>query len=1045
MNSTIKFIVSLFLILSVFGGLSLAQLSQLELDSVNFIIQFYGQPLPQDQSVCGYAVSSSYVRCDNQSTDGQYHVRQISLEMSTSGSVGIPNPDLTGLYLPALLQIKIFKHLNFANTNVSMNIMDYIKPLKTLTSIYIIGDVYVVIPPDFSDWPNLADFYLENNGITAIPHNFLNNSVQLQSYAIKEKLESFTYDDSLYFPSLNKLLVHSDTSVGLPYLFNLTSKSFPALTDIELVLIGYSTPVVHINIWNLDQDLTVHCFGYRSNNCDLRFSSPNRITTLILTGTITPIITKEFYPSLKSLSYTDSNLTQFPFASYPLNMTFIDLTNNQISTIPNVPMPKGLEELRLKKNLLSSFDIDNLFTMNQALKVLQFDENPSFAGPITDAYCSHGLSILNTPVPDIPDCFWCYFNETGPLKRIYTSIPFPYPFVCDGNNLGWGTLIFTGAYRFAAIKPNKIIAVTLAARPFVPTPATVKWSTFAGAPQTEFTFLETGSDISITGNFGSLFNRPLVDFMNGTTLISECTVKSISTNLIVCRVLETVSAKQINVSVTVDSYNTVYQLSLQQSCQQSTINCHGNGQCDVVTGQCICNSNAFYNNCSNPYPILSSGSYNATNNKIVSLNGDFGPFGQSNLSIKINNTLDCTVVDKSQTLITCTLEQTPNYGLSSVQLQLDSLDTNAKDILYLRQPDNGGNNGSTTTSTSGGTTTDTPQQQCEKQTSNCYGHGICDIHGICQCDKDYNLADNCFTKFINTTITPNTTSPTVSFDIDGIDFQFEVVSIQELDFDSNIIKELFISNYTWIVNASTNNITTIVDYQLNTTLSASSSSDINSILFQSVSVLSTISFSTQSRDIQFGDQLLHINPNSIKLAVNVGNWQYSSNLATLRVVFRTIIINNQTVEYDCNEKDIDALSYDSMSSLQYLRVIKDDIQFNGRFIDVALSDGRPTYSQTQLISLAQSTSNEDESIALIGINLPQCQSCVLDPDFSPLLIDKSNDSGCNKSNTWRIIVGCVVGGVGAVAITVGSVLTYKQIKKRNTYNNQMAAKLKNIS
>ncbi|EGG15948.1 hypothetical protein DFA_09619 [Cavenderia fasciculata] len=573
---------------------------------------------------------------------------------------------------------------------------------------------------------------------------------------------------------------------------------------------------------------------------------------------------------------------------------------------------------------------------------------------------------------------------------------------------------------------------------------------------------QVGTFVQIQGYYGPLLGMAVSFYKdNGQTSVPSCNQNLLlrpSPSIISCYLMTALTNETVDVVVadTDGTYSGSFLVSLEYICQQSTDNCHGNGQCNT-TGQCVCNSNGYYNDCSKPYPIISSGSYDVNNTKLVSLYGDFGPYGQSNLSIKINNTLDCTVNLKSQTLITCDLEKTPNYGLSSVQLQLDSLDANVKNILYLRRPSNGGNNGTTTTassttttttSTSGGTTPDTPQQQCEKQTSHCYGHGICNVNGICQCDKDYNQADNCFTKFINTTITPNTTSPTVSFDIDGIDFQFEVVSIQELDFDSNIVKELFISNYTWIVNASTNNITTIVDYQLNTTLSSipltNSSTDINSILFQSVKVLSTISFSTQSRDIQFGDQQLHINANSIKLSVNVTNWQYSSNLATLRVVFRTIIINNQTVEYDCNEKEIDPLSYDSLSSLQYLRVIKDDIQFNGRFIDVALSDGRPTYSQTQLISLTQSTSNEDESIALIGINLPQCQSCVLDPDFSPLLIEKQSECD-SKSNTWRIIVGVVVGGVGAIAIATASLVYYKKIQLSKTTNKQMKMKLEKFS
>ncbi|EGG15936.1 hypothetical protein DFA_09607 [Cavenderia fasciculata] len=581
-------------------------------------------------------------------------------------------------------------------------------------------------------------------------------------------------------------------------------------------------------------------------------------------------------------------------------------------------------------------------------------------------------------------------------------------------------------------------------------------------------YLVYGTSITINGEFGTAPRTFDSILIQNSTYSVPCTYMGIfNNNLLQCTLYAYAPLGVTYMNVTENGYWTTYAYSYttpQSQCNLETNRCSGNGYCNE-TGQCLCNNDGgYYNNCSKPYPVIGSGEYNLNQTRNISLYGDFGPFGQSNLSIKVNNTFDCSVVDKSQQVIHCQLSNQPNYGLSSVQLLVDGENTNVRNILQLRQPNPNNNNGgttttnpisttTTTTTTTSGSSTDTPQQLCIQQTSNCYGHGTCDVYGICQCDKDYNQDDECFTKFINTTITPNTTDPTVSFDIDGIDFQFEIVSIQELDLNGDVVnnKELLISDYTWIVNASTNNITTVVDYQLNTTLANPTGNESSPSFdyFQSVSVLSTISFSTQPRDIQFGDQLLHINPNSIKLAINITNWQYSSNLATLRVVFRTVIINNQTVQYDCNEKEIDPLSYDSLSSLQYLRVIKDDIQFNGRFIDVALSNGRPTYSQTQLISLTQSTSNVNESVALLGINLPQCQSCVLDPDFTPLLIDKGtggNDKcgggGSAQSTAWRIAVGVVVGGIAAIALATASIIYYKKKKLNRLYDKKVANKLK---
>ncbi|EGG13516.1 hypothetical protein DFA_11277 [Cavenderia fasciculata] len=250
--------------------------------------------------------------------------------------------------------------------------------------------------------------------------------------------------------------------------------------------------------------------------------------------------------------------------------------------------------------------------------------------------------------------------------------------------------------------------------------------------------------------------------------------------------------------------------------------------------------------------------------------------------------------------------------------------------------------------------------------------------------------NNC-SKHINTTITPNTTDP------------------------------------TW----------TIINYQLNTT-SSSSSPSFNNNTYQPAKVHSTISFSTLARTVEFGGKQLLINANSIKLEVNISKWEYSSNLSTLRVVFKTLINNNQSIQYDCIDKDISTFSYDSLSSLQYLTVVKDGIQFNGRFIDVALSDGRPTYSPTQLIS--STPINDEQSIVKIGIVFPQCQECILDPDFSALIVDTTNNCESEDSDSkWKMITGIVVGVVGAVVLSIFTIYGIKRFKRHMILNHKSIA------
>ncbi|EGG13502.1 hypothetical protein DFA_11263 [Cavenderia fasciculata] len=193
---------------------------------------------------------------------------------------------------------------------------------------------------------------------------------------------------------------------------------------------------------------------------------------------------------------------------------------------------------------------------------------------------------------------------------------------------------------------------------------------------------------------------------------------------------------------------------------------------------------------------LSVQEYNSSNNKNVELNGDFGPSisntstTTTTVSIKINNTIECVVESVSQFHFNCTLDQQPSFGLASVQLKLNNhLNTLARNILNLQITTNHNNH----------LMMEYQNQNVSSNTFNCYGHGYCDDSGKCQCQNGYSDIDNCLTKYINRTITPNTTDPTVSFDVDGLDFDFlfEIDSFQELDLDDKVAE----SNWKIIVIA----------------------------------------------------------------------------------------------------------------------------------------------------------------------------------------------------------------------------------------------------
>ncbi|EGG16097.1 hypothetical protein DFA_09769 [Cavenderia fasciculata] len=529
----------------------------------------------------------------------------------------------------------------------------------------------------------------------------------------------------------------------------------------------------------------------------------------------------------------------------------------------------------------------------------------------------------------------------------------------------------------------------------------------------------------VGGNFGPFNQINASVFVNNTI---QCSINSISQLSINCTInlgATSLTSGWIAVTVGIENLtttqnNAVFYLSLQDQCSLDTHSCFGNGFCNVY-GNCICKDNSFYKNCSIAYPVVTSGHYDKNNLSNVILFGDYGPFGQVNPSVYINDTLVCHITYISQKLINCTLDQIPSYGFSSVNISVDSIIYYSPSLLVgPNLPPTPSPN--STTSTSGGPVL-SPMQKCEQNTNNCFGNGACSIYGYCNCDIDYNPDDNCKTKFTNTTPSTNPLEPTSSFVIDNVKFEFQFVAIQEVGINDEILRELLTNS--WVSNISSNPESTTAIYQLNIT---------DRSVLVNTNVEAVLSFSSKARDVPFGDRFIHVNPNSLKLAINISNWQFSSNLATLRAIFLTTVNQEQSTVFDCQETQVDSFTYDEYgSTIQYLRFVKDNVQFNGRFVDYVLSDGREAYSKTSIINQTIDSSSEEGKIlfSLIGVSLPQCQSCVIDPDFTPLLVDKGNEDCEAKSDTWRIIVGASVGGAAAIAIATGAIIL---LRKKRIFN-----------
>eukprot|EP01133_Synstelium_polycarpum_P017004 gene17004-20235_t len=235
-------------------------------------------------------------------------------------------------------------------------------------------------------------------------------------------------------------------------------------------------------------------------------------------------------------------------------------------------------------------------------------------------------------------------------------------------------------------------------------------------------------------------------------------------------------------------------------------------------------------------------------------------------------------------------------------------------------------------------------------------------------------------------------------------------SIQELTPNQDIAKELL--TRSWHYNQSVAGEVTTITYRLNGTL-------------PSFQVSSMIEYSSLARQVTFAGITSNLSPNAIKISVNITGWQYSSSLNTLRVVFSAPIDQQET---DCNGDDIPLATNSQLDdSIQYLSIVKDGVVFYGRFLSHALSNGRPTYSRNELIN-----STRGGGDAYIGIHLPQCSTCQIDPDFNLLVSPRSSGlCGESKSKAWFLIVVIVVPVTVALILIVSLVL---YLRKRYYFN-----------
>ncbi|GAM22391.1 hypothetical protein SAMD00019534_055660, partial [Acytostelium subglobosum LB1] len=199
---------------------------------------------------------------------------------------------------------------------------------------------------------------------------------------------------------------------------------------------------------------------------------------------------------------------------------------------------------------------------------------------------------------------------------------------------------------------------------------------------------------------------------------------------------------------------------------------------------------------------------------------------------------------------------------------------------------------------------------------------------------------------------------------------------------------------------------------------------LKSLMLLNVTV--TLDISPNTRTLSFAGQTTTYTPNSLKMTVDISGWSFKSNLNTLRVVMQKDGSLNNATNVCAGSQSV--VEIDKLNNVQFLKVTnKNGVELFGRFLPFALSDGRPSFSRNEII-------NTTDTTTLIGINLPQCQHCIIDPDFS-VLVDQDTRDACadrsSSSNKWKIPVIVVVTVVGvAIIVAATSIIIKKKLRGR---------------
>ncbi|KAN0040611.1 hypothetical protein ACTA71_008949 [Dictyostelium dimigraforme] len=471
-----------------------------------------------------------------------------------------------------------------------------------------------------------------------------------------------------------------------------------------------------------------------------------------------------------------------------------------------------------------------------------------------------------------------------------------------------------------------------------------------------------------------------------------------------------------NVSITdgISSYNSIIQFEYRYiPCLFNCSQLHG--KCNLVSGICECDSQTNGAGCENSIINLDSIDPTDGNGGTTYLYGYFGNT-TSSLYIQIGDNQCNNIQQINQSLIQCDIGI--GSGFKDVLLQDRDLKVKVNNLFQYFVP----------------ITPNAPKQCID----NCGGpdQGLCVSSG-CSCISPW-IGNDCKSKIVFIP-QPSTNYSDPSIEIPLFETYnntnnetetklfhslISIVKLRELDFNSNEINSFSFKEWEF--------------YKINNEISQYKTNFINLGLTTNITI--TLQWFNNDSTIEFGNQIINMNPSTIKYTVEISEYKFSSKLNQLQLIMKASISVNKTDEI-CSDKDFGETSNGDNSN--YLKIQVDNHSLYGRFIKRALIDSIPrSIDNVQLDSSMKIIDSASLSQSYIGISVPYFKrNIVLDPDFSLLVgsSPSSDNSICSFNSNYfsktKIAAIVICGFVGISSISTIVIYGYYKTKHdRNVIN-----------